>query len=187
MTYIPDPYTSKIDDEVVDGLYGVNNSLAYKVHELEKHFHNWERWIGLAASPSGTQHRFDIDSMTPFQMDAGDDTWGDWLQIVGSDDFPISDGMVKRDAHRFLISDVERDTTITRVQIAGGDDADAAVAAGNYTEFMFVPLKNSSQIPVTIMTGRAASAVKGWARCWVNGQDTGTVDFFLGIHEYPGV
>ncbi|MCK5015642.1 MAG: hypothetical protein KAS32_01105 [Candidatus Peribacteraceae bacterium] len=177
---------NKIDAEAVDGLTGVVNSLAYKVHEIEKHLHNWERWIGLAAVPVGETHRFDIDSMTPFQMDAGNDTWGAWLQIVGSTDFPITAGMAYRDAHRILITDIERDIAITRIQIAGGEDADVAVAAGNYTEFMTTPLKNSAQLPITIMTGRALSATKGWIRCWVNGQNTGTVDFFLGVHEYEG-
>jgi len=176
----------KIDDLAVDGLSGVTDSLAYMVATLEKHIHNWERWIGLAAIPVGETHRFDIDSMTPFQIDAGNDTWGAWVQIVGSEDFPITPGMVKRDAHRILIVDVERDLTLTRIQIAGGEDADAAVTAGNYTEFMVTPLKNARQSPTEIMTGRAPSAVKGWARCWVSGQDTGTVDFFIGVHEYPG-
>ncbi|MCK4521612.1 MAG: hypothetical protein KAU20_03485 [Nanoarchaeota archaeon] len=177
---------AKIDDLEVNGLLGVEDSLAYKVNEIEKHLHNWERWIGLAASPSGETHRFDIDSMTPFQMDAGNDTWGAWLQIVGSADFPITPGMVKRDAHRILITDVERDKQITRIQIAGGEDPDAAVLAGNYTEFMVTPQKDAKQVPVDIMTGRAGTTVKGWARCWVNGQDTGTVDFFIGVHEYEG-
>ena len=36
----------KIDNLAVDGLNGVNNSLAYKVHEIEKHFHNVEYWVG---------------------------------------------------------------------------------------------------------------------------------------------
>lgn len=176
----------KIDDLAVDGLLGTEDSLAYKVAEIEKHFHNWERWLGLAAVPVGETHRFDVDSMLPFIMDAGNDTWGSWLQIVGSEDFPITPGMVKRDAHRILITDVERDLSITRIQIAGGEDADAAVLAGNYTEFMVTPQRNARSNPTDIMTGRALSAVKGWARCWVAGQDTGTVEFFLGVHEYEG-
>jgi len=94
--------------------------------------------------------------------------------------------MVKRDAHRILITDVERDKQITRIQITGGEDADVSLAAGNYTEFMITPQKDAKQTPVDFMTGRADSAVKGWARCWVNGQNTGTVDFFIGIHEYAG-
>jgi len=28
------------------------------------------------------------------------------------------------------------------------------------------------------------AGTKAWARVWVDGQDTGTVTFFLGIHEY---
>jgi len=177
---------NKIDNEAVDGLAGVPDSLAYKIHEIENHLHNWERWVGLAAVPSGETHRFDIDSMIPFQMDAGNDTWGPWLQIVGSTDFPIISGMTYRDAHRILITDVERDKVITRIQIAGGEDADAAVAADNYTEFMITPQKDAKQTPVDIMTGRAPSATKGWIRCWVAGQNTGTVDFFMGVHEYVG-
>jgi len=179
---------NKIDAEATLGLAGTGNSLAYRVHEIEKHFHNNERWIGLAAVPSGETHRADSDGMIPFQMDAGNDTWGSWLQIVGSTDFPITAGMVKRDAHRILITDVERDKQITRIQIIGGESADIAanLAAGNYTEFMVTPQKDSKQTPVDFMTGRALSAVKGWARCWVNGQNTGTIDFFIGVHEYPG-
>ena len=178
--------TIKIDSLAADGLLGVEDSLAYKIAEVEKHLHNWERWLGLAAIPVGETHRFDVDSMTPFQIDAGNDDWGAWLQIVGSEDFPITAGMVKRDAHRILIVTAERSGAITRVQIAGGEDADAAVIAGNYTEFMFITQANVKSTPVDIMTGRAPSAVKGWARCWVDGQDTGTVDFFIGVHEYPG-
>jgi len=41
-----------IDDAAVKGLLGTNNSLAYKVHEIEKHFHNWERWFGVALTPN---------------------------------------------------------------------------------------------------------------------------------------
>ena len=59
---------NKIDAEAVNGLMGTVDSLSYKVHEIEKHLHNWERWLGLAAVPVGETHRFDIDSMTPFQM-----------------------------------------------------------------------------------------------------------------------
>ena len=38
--------TDKIDGDAVDGLSGVADSLAYKVHELEKHVHNREYWYG---------------------------------------------------------------------------------------------------------------------------------------------
>ena len=52
MTYLQNP---KIDNLAADGLLGVEDSLAYKIAEVEKHFHNWERWIGLAAIPDTPQ------------------------------------------------------------------------------------------------------------------------------------
>ena len=36
-----------IDTVAVDGLSGVSNSLAYKVHEIEKHFHNSEDSLSI--------------------------------------------------------------------------------------------------------------------------------------------
>ena len=41
---IIDAETDKIDQAVTDGLAGTSNSLAYRVHEIEKHFHGREFW-----------------------------------------------------------------------------------------------------------------------------------------------
>ena len=51
MTYVNPP---KIDDQKVDGLEGVYDSLAYRVNEIEHHLHSFERWFGVAGTPSGT-------------------------------------------------------------------------------------------------------------------------------------
>jgi hypothetical protein len=152
--------------------------------ETEHHVHGWEDWGGLAAVPAAETHRVDFDVMTPFQMDAGNDTWGSWLQIVGSSDTPVRSGNVKFDIHRILITDVERDLTITRIQIGCGASGADSLAAGTYTEFMITPQKNARSNPFDIMMKRCSVGEKVWARCWVNGQNTGTVDFFFGIHEY---
>ena len=176
----------KIDDETVTGLLGTNNSLAYKVHEIEKHLHNVERWMGLAASPSGETHRADSDSMTPFRIDAGNDTWGAWVQICGSDDTPVTAGMVKLDVHRIVISDVENTKTLTKIQLAGGASGAAALAAGDYTEIMLMPEKDGKQDPIDVMMPRFIAGTKGWARCWVSGENTSWIDFFYGLHEYKG-
>lgn len=50
MTYLN---PSKIDNLATDGLTGVANSPAYRVHEIEKHFHNDELWYGISADQSG--------------------------------------------------------------------------------------------------------------------------------------
>jgi len=44
----------KIDNKAVDGLLGVSNSLGYRVHEIERHLHGRERWLGKAGSQTAT-------------------------------------------------------------------------------------------------------------------------------------
>lgn len=46
LPYNPDAITTL-------GLLGTSNSLAYRVHELERHFHGYERWYGKSADKSG--------------------------------------------------------------------------------------------------------------------------------------
>ena len=46
----------KVDSAGTDGLNGVHNSLAYRVHEIERHMHSYERWFESAAAPAGTTH-----------------------------------------------------------------------------------------------------------------------------------
>ena len=179
-------YTRKIDNEETNGLDGVHDSLAYRVHEIETHFHSNERWMGAAAVPSGEVHVADEDSMTAFQIDAGNDTWGSWLQIMGSDDTPIQTGKKYIDMHRIMVTDVERKKAITRIQFAGGDSGAAGFAAGNYTELLATPDNDGKQDPYEIQMPRFPSGTKGWARCWVKAADTGTIDFFIGLHEYEG-
>jgi hypothetical protein len=184
--YIDGLLASKLDSQPTDGLEGVEDSLAYRVHEIEKHLHNNERWIGAAAVPDGETHIADTDSMTAFQIDAGNDTWGPWLQIIGSEDTPITAGMAKFDLHRVLVSDVERRGTITRIQIASGESGAAALASGDYSEIMMLPDNQGKLDPYDLLKPRYVSGTKTWSRCWVSGQDTGTISFFCGIHEYIG-
>jgi len=93
-----DPQPPKLDSAPTDGLSGVSNSLAYRVEEIEKHLHNRERWLGLAAAPNAEIHCADDGVMTP----------------------------------------------------------------------------------------RVTAGIKLFSRCWVSGQNTGTMDFFVGLHEYEG-
>jgi len=182
-----DGNSPKIDDQEVLGLLGTHNSQAYKIEEIEKHFHNKERWAGVAAIPSGTTHVADTDSMTAFQIDAGNDTWGAWVQILGSADIPFTSGTIKGDPHRMLITDVERKKIITRIQFAYGDvDATTALAAEDYSEIMVTPDNDAKESPFDVMMPRVSIGDMAWARCWIKAQDTGTIDFFYGAHGYKG-
>lgn len=53
---IVDGYTKKIDNLASNGLLGVSDSVAYRIHELEQHSHVAERWFGVAIIPNGTIH-----------------------------------------------------------------------------------------------------------------------------------
>jgi len=161
-----------------------SDTAATEATEAAKHFHSSETWIGRAASPDGELHVADADGMLPFVMDAGDNTWGTWLQVSGSTDTPYRANMTKIDVHRIVITDVERDKAITRIQLAGGATGAAGLEAGTYTDIMVTPEKNAKQSPLETRMPRFDAGTKGWARCWVTGQDTGTVNFFLGVHEY---
>lgn len=182
--------TTKIDDEAVDGLLGTNNSLAYKVHEIEKHFHNHEDWFGLAATPVAETHRADALStgtVAPFQIDAGSDTWGAWVQILGSTDTPHRSGMVKFDMHKLQVSDAEKTDIPIFIQISAGATGDAGVAALDYTTIAYqTAVTKAGEGAVSFMQSRLAVGTKVWARCIAIGTDTMTLDFYFGLHEYAG-
>jgi hypothetical protein len=175
----------KFDDLATDGIdTAVVDSLAYRVAEIEKHLHNWERWYGLAASPSGETHRADAigAGIAAFQIDAGNNTWGAWVQVVGS-----SDAAKIFDMHRIMVTAVERAATSHFVQVAIGETAAAALTAGTYSEFVYHPAAVTAEaIPIDIMMRRAAAGSKAWARVLASGANTGTMDFYIGLHYYDG-
>lgn len=177
-----------IDGITVEGLLGVTDSLAYKLNEIERHLHSYESWFEVAAVPDAEIHVADRIGAGNgvFQVDAGNDTWGDWVQILGSGDTPERAGSAYYDLHEILFTTVERNLPYA-VQIAYGADGDTGLAAGDYTESMYSPLSNSIDSgPVEIHNRRTTASTKAWARCYCPGQDTATMDFYFGLHEYEG-
>lgn len=179
--------SNKIDNEATLGLLGTQNSLSYRVHEIEKHLHSGARWFESAAVPSGETHVADrIGSGDgAFQIDAGNLTWGPWTQILGSADTPVDSGNVYFDPHQIIVEDTERAATYF-VQFSRGDSGAAGLAAGTYTEFIYGATVQKDTGIIIAQTGRAPVNAKLWARCMCPGQNTGTLDFYFGIHEYPG-
>ena len=175
---------AKIDSLATSGLSGVDNSLAYRIGEVERHFHSYERWYGLAGTPSAETHRADqvAKDIASFQIDAGNDAYGAWVQLLGSDDTAST-----FDLHRIMITDVERDAAVHFVQIACGTSGDAAVTAGTYTEFVYKPqATNTEETPLDIQMRRQTAGTKAWARVLAFDQDTGTMNFYFGVHYYEG-
>lgn len=179
----------RLDWEATDGLLGITDSLAYRVHETERHLHSYERWFENASVPSGEVHVADRlgTGAGAFQADAGNDDWGSWLQILGSSDTPEISGSTHFDLHRISFVAQERNNTIYLAQVAFGASGAAALTAETYTEF---PIKtgggNSVIVPTSLQTRRITAGTKAWLRLKSPGNDTGTLDFFFGLHEYEG-
>lgn len=182
------PDRGKIDQISTDGLAGTSNSLAYRVHEIEKHLHSPARFLGAAVTPSGETHVADGlgTDVDPFQADAGNDDWGSWLQIIGSSDTPVIAGMVKFDLHQLEVTASER-TAIYLIQIGFGATGAAALSAGNYTELIYRPAATTGRAaPIKIQDMRINAGTKGWFRTLCVDQNTATIDFYIGLHEYAG-
>lgn len=165
-----------------------NESLAYRIMEIERHLHGWERWLGKHGTPSGEvtiAQQIGSTTVTPFQIDAGNNTWGSWVQILGSSDTPVTAAQAKFDLHKVTVTAAERATAIYFIQLAFGASGAAALTAGTYTEFVYwSPSAVSREAPISIMARRQDAGTKTWARCWCVGQNTATLDFFFGLHEY---
>jgi len=157
--------------------------------EHDMHFHNWSVVGGAAAAPSGETHVCDWDyemaTIAPFQIDAGADTWGAWTLIIGSDDTPARVGNTEFDFRHITIEDVERDGATTMLQIGHGDPVSQIFIQQQLSTRIFVPKKDVKHNPLEIMTKRITAGEKVWARLWVKGQNTGTMDFYIDVHEYP--
>ncbi len=152
--------------------------------DIDDHFHTRGRVFGTAAAPNGEVHVADTDSMTAFQPDAGNDTWGTWLQVVGSSDTPIITGSLHFDIPDILITAVERNNVIHRIQIAHGTSGAAALALGDYSDLIYKPQTTQGEETYVIFQSASISVgIKVWMRVWAAGQDTGTLDAFLRIHE----
>lgn len=145
---------------------------------LDEHFHTVTRWRGAKAGADETNALDDI--LTAFQIDSGNNTWGTALCIVGSGDTPIDTDMTVYHCNKLQVSARERAKPY-KMMLAWGDSYAAGVSAGNYTEQMVFP---SDEPPVVIIDiPRIATGTKLFIACEV-AANTGTIDFFIGIHEY---
>ena len=177
----------KIDQAVTDGLLGTNNSLSYRVHELEKHFHNRARRWGATGAPDET-NAIDANVNRPFVAISGDNAWGVAIPIIGTADVPVpSDAAVKYDLHHVLISDVD-DATAYQIRIIYGTGTSGdAIAAEQWTEFMFFAGTGpkSSGAAIEVMMPRVDVGTKCWCQVWCF-TNLSEVSFYIGVHGYQG-
>jgi hypothetical protein len=180
----------KIDSYKVNGLTGVNNSLSYKIEEIEKHFHNHEHWRGKLAVQTATA--WADNTLAPFRAISGADDYGadtdDEAQVFGTDDTPIN-GAVKFDPYRVLITELSTDTPWKLRMVYGTGTMADAIIAMQYSEVCLMNTTAGSKAggtPINFMMPRLNSGVdKVWMQAW-NATDNATCDFLIGLHEYPG-
>jgi len=182
----------EIDGVATSGLLGVSNSLAYRVHEAERHFHGRERWYGIV---TGSQSATDWagNTLTPYRAISGLGAYGtdanDEALILGTADTPTMSGNVKFDLHRIFIVASSSETTWKVQLIYGTGTMAEAIAADQFSTFMLKvdsAAASSPALPVDVMMPRGTCGVtKVWARGW-NASNNATIDFFVGLHEYEG-
>lgn len=180
---------AKIDELATDGLLGVNNSLAYRVHEIEKHFHSNEVWFGLHSAVVAGVNEGEAWSITPFQSTSGaDGVLGAWIPILGTGDTPFRGGYAKFDMHKIIIPDLAVGASLDPhlMQFAWGATGADGLAAEDYTGFWTVPEKAGKASPVEVHISRITAGTKLWFRHAVVGAAAATVDFYVGMHEYVG-
>ena len=179
-------YTKDSVDGKIDTIDGNVDDIKEETIEIDTHIHSYETWFETAASPSGETHIADEIGFGggSFQLDADNDDWGSWVQLLGSSDTPHVAGKVAFDLHRVEVESTERDETYF-IQISVGDSGDAGVSAGNYTDIVFTPLSNQLDGgPNELQMAKVTSGNKVWARCKCPGQNTALFNFYFGIHEY---
>jgi hypothetical protein len=169
------------------------NALLAESEIIEEHFHGDERWYGKAKTADGEIHVADLISLytktsfviAPFQLDAGDDGWGAWVQLLGSSDTPMEVGKTKFDFHKMLIVAAEQTLAQTFIQIASGTSGAAGLTAKTYTTIGYhTAVNHGSQGAVQFMFKRHVAGTKCWGRTLSIGKNTGTIDFYIGLHEY---
>ena len=181
----------KIDYQAVNGLLGVEDSLSYKVHEIEKHFHNRMYWLGDAAASVAETHHADRagPGIAGWTLTSGNDAYNaTWTQILGSADTPIHATGAKFDPGAVLVT-AANSTSPYVIQFVSGESAGIAakVSAEDITETMTISVGGAFDAGGwQTMSPRIDATTKLWARCICIGQDAKTVTFYLGLHEYVG-
>ncbi len=164
---------------------------------LERHNHSGERWFGAAAAPDAELHiadRIGAGAATaeagPLVVDAGNDDWGTWTQILGSEDTPTDGGAATHyDLHRMTIVGSGDTAQRYMFQIALQEDApaDDPGATDIYTECDFQSagvgaLNHIEALPIQME--RVAASTKAWMRTRAPNKNTSTISFYIGLHEY---
>jgi hypothetical protein len=114
----------KIDDVAVSGLSGTSNSLAYKVHEIEKHLHNSEQIFGNASNT------MTADTPAVFTVTGGNNAYGTELLLTDGTVIESGSATKKMDINTMYITAV---TAANKISILEFLSATLATAVESVT------------------------------------------------------
>ena len=181
-----DTNLEKIDSLAVNGLVGVSNSLAYKVHEIEKHFHSPEYWFG--DDTDSTMSR--ANNHRPWTLTASGtpNTYGTEIQLSAANDFNAYiegyTAAVKIDLHEVAVTESSENDKNFMIQFWASTGVFGA--ATFLTEMPYRTGGNAAEAqPITIMCPRFDVGCKIWARVKCE-TGSATLDILVGIHGYKG-
>ncbi len=173
---------------------------AKEAWETEHHFHNGDFGFGVAASPSGETHIADRvgtgaagAEAAPFVLDAGNDDWGSWTQVMGSSDTPVTEASTAThyDMNEMTVVATEDDDQRYMWQMVVQEDApaDDPQDGDKATEGEFyihaAALFGNPVLPTRIFRCyRVATGTKAWMRLRAPNQNTSTASFYLYMHPY---
>jgi hypothetical protein len=178
----------KIDGAATDGLTGTANSLAYRVHEIERHFHSRERWFGKKAVQTATD--WADDTLNPYVAISGNNAYGtdanDAALVFGTDDTPVIAGSAKFDLSQINVVN-SNSTSPWKLRIIYGTGTMAdAITAGQYSCTMVQVASAAGRMGTTpVRMPRCANDTQVWVQAW-NATDNATISFFVAMHEYDG-
>lgn len=171
-------------------------AIDHKAAEIETHIHSGARWFGAAASASGEIHIVDRIGAGDagaeagvIVVDAGNDDWGAWTQILGSADTPVEAGKTHYDLHELHITVAENTAQLYMMQLAMQEDSPDDDPGDNdaYTESVYTSAgvgNVAEDHPHELHNIRAAAGTKVWMRIRAPNQNTSTLSFYFGLHEY---
>ena len=105
----------KLDEYAVNGLNGVTNSLAYKVHEIEKHFHNDEQVYG------NLNNDMTADTPIKFTVIGGNDAYGTELMLTDGTVVESGSSTKQFDFDTLYVLSVSAANKISLIQILCSD------------------------------------------------------------------
>ncbi len=179
-------YTKNIDDQATLGLAGTSNSLAYRVHEIEKHFHSIERWYGNDTDGTGSVANNSVEWELAAHADDNDTYGTEVLMLAANDvldaDFGIT--VVKFDLHRIRVSKSNSNDQNYMIQIWSGTGTFGEATLR--TEIPYRSPSNAGEVaPINAQMSRIPVAEKVWGRvkCEIKAK---TLEIIVGIHAYAG-